>query len=95
MSRGKSATKTTTHGMKSYLQSFGVIVGFTVLKNSLDYLKDLSAKLQRRYISVFEAFTMINNIKSENQCLMDDFGVEFQRWYDEEKQLVSYKGNEE
>ena len=41
-------TKTTPHGLKSTLQSFGVSVGFTVLKNSLDYLKDLSAKLQKK-----------------------------------------------
>jgi len=32
---------------------------------------------------------MIDNIKSEIQCLMDDIGVEFQRWYNEAKQLVS------
>jgi len=42
-----SATKTTARGLKSSLQSLGVIVGFTVLKNSLDYLKGLSAKLQK------------------------------------------------
>jgi len=33
--------------MKSSLLSFGVIVGFTVLKNSLDYLKGLSAKVKK------------------------------------------------
>ena len=31
----------------------------------MDYLKGLSAKLQRRYIDVFEVYTMIDNIKSE------------------------------
>ena len=36
---------------------------------------------------------MIDNIKSDIQCLVDDIGVEFQRWYDEAKQLVSYIGN--
>ena len=66
------------HGLKSSLQSFGVIVGFTVLKNSLDYLKGLSAKLlQRRDIDVFQAYTIIDNIISEIQCLRDDIGVEF------------------
>ena len=40
-----SDAKTTVKGLKSSLQSFGVTVGFTVLKNSLDYLKGLSAKL--------------------------------------------------
>ena len=59
-------SKTTVHGLKSSLQSFGVIVGFTVLKNSLDYLK---VKLQRRNIDVFEAHKMIDNIKPEIQCL--------------------------
>jgi len=53
-----SDTKTTAHSMKSSLQSFGVIVGFTVLKNSFDDLKGLSGKLQRD-IDVFEAYTMI------------------------------------
>ena len=33
---------------------------------------------------------MIDNIKSEIQFLRDDIGVEFQRWYDEAKQLASY-----
>jgi len=42
-----SDTKTTAHGLKSSLQSFGIIVGITVLKkNSLNYLKGLLAKLQ-------------------------------------------------
>ena len=59
-----SDTKTTAHGMKSSLQSFGVMVGFTLLKISLDYLKGFSAKLQRRYVDVFEVYTMIDNIKS-------------------------------
>jgi len=77
------------------LKTFGVIVGFTVLKNSLDYLKRLSAKLQRICIDVFEACIMIDNIKLEIQCLRDDIGVEFQRWYDEAKQLASYIGTEE
>jgi len=62
---GDSHTKTTAHGMKSSLHSFGVIVGFTVLKISLYYLKGFSATLQRRYIDVFMAYTMIDNIKSE------------------------------
>jgi len=38
---------------------------------------------------------MIDNIKSEIQCLMDDIGVEFQRWYDEAKQLASNIATEE
>jgi len=42
-----SDTKTTARGMKCSLQSFGVIVGFTVLQNNLDYLKGLTSKLQR------------------------------------------------
>jgi len=58
-----SDIKTTAYGLKSSLQSFGVIIGFTVLKNSLDYLKSLSAKLQRGDVDVFEAYTMIGNIK--------------------------------
>ena len=73
-------TKTTIHGLKSSLRSFGVIVGLSGLKNSLD---------------VFVAYTMIENIKSEIQCLRDGIDVEFQRWYDEAKQLVSYIGTEE
>ena len=54
-----SGTKTTARGMKSSLQSFGVNLGVTVLKNSLDELKGLSVELQRRDIEVFEAYTMI------------------------------------
>jgi len=88
-------TKITARGLKSSLQSFGVIVGFKVLKNSLDCLKGLSAKLQRRDIDVFEGYTMIDNMKSEIQCLKDDSGVEFKRWYDELKQLASYISTEE
>jgi len=38
---------------------------------------------------------MIDNIKSEIQCLKGDIDVEFQRWYDEAKQLTSYIGTEE
>ena len=38
---------------------------------------------------------MIDNIRSEIQSLSDDIGVEFQRWYDEAKQLASYVVTEE
>ena len=75
--------------MKFSLQSFGAIVAFTVLNNSLDYLKGLSVKQQRRDIDS-EAYTITDNIKSGIQCLSDDIGVEFQRWYDEAKQLAIY-----
>jgi len=34
---------------------------------------------------------MIDNMK----CLRDDTGVDFQRWYDEAKQLASYISAEE
>ena len=61
----------------------------------MDYLKGLSVKLQRRDIDVFATYTIIDNIKSEIQCLRDVIGVEFQRWYDEAKQLASYIGTEE
>jgi len=64
---------------KVVCEVFRVIVGFTVLKNSLDYLKGLSAKPERRDIDVFEAYTMIDIIKSEIQSLRDDIDVEFQR----------------
>ena len=74
-----SDTKTTVHGLKSILQNFGVIVCFTVLKNSLDYLKCLLAKLQRRDIDIFETNKMNDDIKPEIQCLRHDIGVEFQR----------------
>ena len=80
--------------MKCSLQSFGVVVGFTVLKNSLDYLKCLSAKLQRIYIDAFDAYTMIDNIKSDIQCLRDGSGVQFHRWYEKGKQLTSCMGTE-
>jgi len=75
----------------------GVIVGFIVLKNIIEnnYLKGLSAKLQRRDIDVFDTYTMIGDIKSEIQCLRDDVGVEFQRWCDKAKQLASYIGTED
>ena len=54
-----SNNKTAAHGMKRSMQRFGVIVGFTALKNSLNYLKGLSAKLQIRDIDFLVAYTMI------------------------------------
>jgi len=41
-----------------------------------------------RRIDVFQAYKMIDNVKPEIQCLRDDTGVEFQRRYDESKQLA-------
>jgi len=72
-----------------------VIVGFRVLNNRLDYLKGLSAKLQRRDIDVFETHTTIDNIKSEIHCLRGDIGVDFHRWYDEPMKLALYIGTED
>ena len=60
----ESDTKTTAHGLKSSLQRFGVIVGFTVLNNCLDYLKGLSAKLQRRDMDI-----SINSFVIENKLI--------------------------
>jgi len=84
-----SDTITMVYGLKGSLQSFWDMVYFTVLKNSLYYLKGSSARPQRRDIDVLEAYSMIDNIKSEIQCLRDEIGVEFQRWYDEENHLAS------
>jgi len=67
-----SDTKTAAHGLKSSLLGFGVIAGFTVLTNSFDYLKGLSAKLQRKYIDIFMTYTMLDNNKLEIQCLRDN-----------------------
>ena len=45
-----SDTMTTAYGLKRSVQIFGC----TVLKNNLDYLERLSAKLQRRNIDVLK-----------------------------------------
>ena len=82
-----SYIKTTANGMKS---TFVVVVCFVGLNNSLNYLKSLSAELQTRDVDVFEAYAVMNHIKSEIQCLRDDIGVDHQRWYDETKQLARY-----
>ena len=37
---------------------------------------------------------MIDNFKSEIQCLRDGSGVQFQRWYEKGKQLTSCMGTE-
>ena len=38
---------------------------------------------------------MIGNIKSEVQCLRDDIVLEFQRWYEDIKQLASNLSTED
>ena len=86
----ESDTTSTACGLKSSPQSFWVIVGFTVLKSSLDYWKGFSTKLERRDFNLFEVYAIIDNIKSDIQCLKDDIGEKFQRWYNEAKQLPSY-----
>ena len=51
VSRWNWDTKTPAHGLKSSLQSFGVVVvGFRVLKISLDYLKGLRRRKAAGFI---------------------------------------------
>ena len=46
-------TTTKGNGMLTLLQSFKTVVTFVVLKNTLDYVKSLASKLQKRDVDIY------------------------------------------
>ena len=74
-------TITKAQGLKASLLSFQTVVVFIATRNTLDEVKALASKLQKRDQDIFEAYMMadevIGNIKSVRKNIDSDFQV----WY--------------
>ena len=74
-------TITKAQGLKASLLSFQTVVVFIATRNTLDEVKTLASKLQKRDQDIFEAYMMadevIGNIKSVRKNIDSDFQV----WY--------------
>ena len=55
---------TRAQGMVTSLPKFVNIVAFVILKNSLDYMEGLAAKLQTRDVEAHEAYEMVDGVIS-------------------------------
>jgi len=75
-------TLTRAQGMVTSLQKFGNIVAFVILKNSLDYMKGLAAKLQKRDMDVREAYKMVDDVIYSIQHVRSTIDDMFINWYD-------------
>ena len=55
---------TKANGLKSALRSFDTIVALVVMCESLEPFKGIAAKLQRRDLDIFEAYSQIDGAMS-------------------------------
>ncbi|CAH3107317.1 unnamed protein product [Pocillopora meandrina] len=72
-------TITKAQGLKASLLSFQTVVVFIATRNTLDEVKTVASKLQKRDQDIFEAYMMadevIGNIKSVRKNIDSDFQV--------------------
>ena len=54
-------TKIKAQGLLANLKTFGFIFTFLIIKNSLETLKPIAAKLQQKDQDVFQAYSMIED----------------------------------
>lgn len=86
---------TRAQGMVSSLQKFQNIVAFITLKNSLDYLKGLAARLQKIDQEVCEAYRMVDQVIKQIETVRKEVDEHYRLWYDEVKELAAVVGSTE
>ena len=79
-------------GMMAALTTFQKIGVFIITKNTLDILKVLSAKLQKRDQDVLEAYAMIDDVMESLASTRTTIGTVFELWYDEVLKLANEVG---
>ena len=88
-------TTTKGNGMFTLLQSFKTVVTFVVLKNTLDYVKSLASKLQKRDVDIYFAFKMIDEVISNIHALLSNVDETFDVWYKQAQTLADTMGSVE
>ena len=78
-------------GLLANLKTFGFIFTFLILKNSLETLKPIAAKLQQKDQDVFQAYSMIDDtIKAVHRVRSNRRGIH--EWFDDSFRLADKIG---
>ena len=79
-------------GMMAALTMFQNIAVFIITKNTLDIVKVLSVKLQKRDQNVQEAYAMIDDVMKSLESTRTTIDTVFESWYDEVLKLANEAG---
>ena len=81
-----------TQGLLSTLTTFQHIISFIIDKNTLHTVKGIAAKLQKNGHDRYEAYQMINNVRSILKEMRTNIDKEFQDSFKEAKQIANEVG---
>ena len=85
-------TKVKAQGLKAALSSFQTIAVFIIIKNVLDEVKTLAAKLQKRDQDIYEAYMMVHEVVGGVKSLRSNIDTTFCYWYQEILELAETIG---
>ena len=78
-------------GLLSTLTTFQHIISFAI-ENTLHTVKGIAAKLQKNDRDIYEAYQMIDDVRSILKEMRTDIDKEFQDWFKEVKQIANEVG---
>ena len=79
-------------GLLSPLTTFQHIISFVIAKNTLHTVKGIAAKLQKNGRDIYEAYQMIDDVRSILKTMRTNVENEFQDWFKEAKQIANEVG---
>ena len=79
-------------GLLSTLTTFQYIISFIIAKNTLHTVKGIAAKPQKNGRDIYEAYQMIDDVRSILKERRTDVDEEFQDWFKEAKQIANKVG---
>ena len=85
-------TKVTAKGILSTLTSFSFLMTFVCVKAVLEIVKPIAAKLQKRDLDVYQAFTLVEQRIATVKDVRTNIDVEFETWFTESKKMADELG---
>ena len=79
-------------GLLSTLTTFQHIISFVIAKNTLHTVKGIAAKLQKNGRDIYEAYQMIDDVRSILKEVRKNVDKDFQEWFKEAKQIANEVG---
>ena len=76
-------TKTKAQGLLANLKTFGFIFPFLITKSSLETLKPIAAKLQKKEQDVFQAYSTIDDTIKAAARVRSNIEEECHEWFED------------
>ena len=86
-------TKILAQGLLSRMESSEFIVAFVVAKNSLQPIKPLASKLQKRDLDIYYAYTLIDGCISQLTDIRSNMDTVFNEWFTEMSEISDIVDN--